>query len=409
MFWGDSEIEIGDVFELCMWCNRKPDFGAIVKSFINPPAISTVNRTFRIHMHYKIDRSWRYSRPILMPSESKSRYWTTVLDLARNLEAKDPRDYIYAFLGCPLAVGENGRPLVQADYTCTVEEAYTRVTHALIHHSREGPRVFSAVRPIDREIAVNSQTPSWMPRWKSDPHTKASSTSSSEFWYKAGGPEPWFSVRQQKENWLEVGGFVFDKIVWMSDLLKANNMRLHPRLWAPEIMGVDGEPLIDSLWSKVQKEALELGVEVQEDEFLLTLAKSYPGQRTSYDPKLYAHRHRDLIAAYRKAVRDNLSNASKSDHTSNDAAFFEKQLVENQNLRFAVTLNGRIGMVPGLSTQVGDLCGIFFGVSVPLILTPSRDGRHRLIGDTYIQGVMNGELITRFRNIDISAEKIVLE
>jgi hypothetical protein len=161
--------------------------------------------------------------------------------------------------------------------------------------------------------------------------------------------------------------------------------------------------------TKPKKRPWNRGIDIQEDEFLLTLVESYLGQRTSYDPKLYARRHHDLVAAYRKALRAKFSDASKSDLTSNDAAIFEKQLVENKNLTLAVTLNGRFGKVPGLSTQVGDFCGIFFGVPVPLILTPSKDGRHRLFGATCIHGVMDGELIKRFRRIDVSAERIILE
>ena len=73
-----------------------------------------------------------------------------------------------------------------------------------------------------------------------------------------------------------------------------------------------------------------------------------------------------------------------------------------------LTEKGRLGLVPGLTTEVGDVCCIFLGASVPCILKPANNGRYQLVGDSYIHGVMGGELMEQSHSRGFGHEKFVL-
>lgn len=57
--------------------------------------------------------------------------------------------------------------------------------------------------------------------------------------------------------------------------------------------------------------------------------------------------------------------------------------------RFCITLNSRCGAVPA-GAKTGDVICVFLGATVPHVLRPNIDGTYTLIGECYIDGVMNG-------------------
>ena len=67
------------------------------------------------------------------------------------------------------------------------------------------------------------------------------------------------------------------------------------------------------------------------------------------------------------------------------------------------TENGYMGWVPDnvygsryAQTKQGDLIAILFGCSTPMVIRP-RGRRFQVIGEAYIQGLMDGEAITFLR------------
>jgi hypothetical protein len=57
--------------------------------------------------------------------------------------------------------------------------------------------------------------------------------------------------------------------------------------------------------------------------------------------------------------------------------------------RFFVTENGRIGLGP-VGAEVGDEVCILFAGEAPFVLR-NKTGSHRLIGECYVHGIMDGE------------------
>lgn len=62
------------------------------------------------------------------------------------------------------------------------------------------------------------------------------------------------------------------------------------------------------------------------------------------------------------------------------------------NRRLLITQNGDVGLGP-INAVIGDHVCILYGCSVPLVLR-EVDGRFTLIGEAYLQGLMDGEAIT---------------
>jgi hypothetical protein len=78
-------------------------------------------------------------------------------------------------------------------------------------------------------------------------------------------------------------------------------------------------------------------------------------------------------------------------------------VTEEENVdatRVCLSRRGYAGIVPTI-TQVGDLVCIFHGSSMPFILRKSeeREGLYRLIGQSYINGMMHEEPLS-FKGVE---------
>ncbi|KAH6975769.1 hypothetical protein EDB80DRAFT_549235, partial [Ilyonectria destructans] len=58
--------------------------------------------------------------------------------------------------------------------------------------------------------------------------------------------------------------------------------------------------------------------------------------------------------------------------------------------KFCVTENGRFGRVP-LDSQPGDCICVLVGGEVPFSIRPTGRGTYTLVGECYVNGVMDSE------------------
>jgi len=72
----------------------------------------------------------------------------------------------------------------------------------------------------------------------------------------------------------------------------------------------------------------------------------------------------------------------------------------------AVLKEGYIGLVPKLAT-VNDIVCILLGCDTPVVLRPIVDG-FVFIGECYIHGIMDGELITKYEEGSILSKEFVI-
>ncbi|KAF1836091.1 hypothetical protein BDW02DRAFT_256943 [Decorospora gaudefroyi] len=74
-----------------------------------------------------------------------------------------------------------------------------------------------------------------------------------------------------------------------------------------------------------------------------------------------------------------------------DSLYKNQAFVACRGRRIAVTEQGYIGLVPACS-QVGDEVYLLGGVSVPFVLRKKNGNKFVLVGDSYVHGVMEGEV-----------------
>jgi hypothetical protein len=79
--------------------------------------------------------------------------------------------------------------------------------------------------------------------------------------------------------------------------------------------------------------------------------------------------------------------------------------------RFLITKKGYFGLGPG-DVQKGDRVAIIFGQDVPIILRRSSSETDRptweVIGEAYVQDIMNGEVMSQWQNGVVEAGEILL-
>jgi hypothetical protein len=71
-------------------------------------------------------------------------------------------------------------------------------------------------------------------------------------------------------------------------------------------------------------------------------------------------------------------------------AFERSFSVAPSDFNFFRTKKGRIGWTP-LGSKTGDIVCVLYGSNVPFILRDDGDGYHRLVGESYVHGIMFGE------------------
>ncbi|KAL7755492.1 hypothetical protein ACKLNR_014590 [Fusarium oxysporum f. sp. zingiberi] len=101
--------------------------------------------------------------PQLLHSHSSDGHLASLLNIARDYDATDPKDKVYAILGLLEALGYKS-PL-RVDYRVSVEDLYTQIAK-ILQQGSETLNVMShvEVNPLTRQVTL-SGLPSWVPNW----------------------------------------------------------------------------------------------------------------------------------------------------------------------------------------------------------------------------------------------------
>ncbi|KAL8691812.1 MAG: hypothetical protein Q9218_003058 [Villophora microphyllina] len=360
-----------------------------------------------------------------------------VLAVTRPYQATDQRDRIYAFLGHPLAAGNSKKEdateqltqtmeggtrrtlnrrtssgLMPADYDKSLDEVYLETaTHVL--KTDENPwTVLSSVDHKPNSPSLSGQRPSWVPRWDEGWYTYWLGYPT--MWYRAGGKTsvPFEATVSETGALLMAQGLVLDTIIWTSRAFTDEELTLEQQSIRSPVL---------ELWDQLQGHTLAniYGQSIQDHEFAFGLttaagraaddgpAEEDPGlQRSVYQE------YKDLIGwgkaphdestARRPGLHREVSETTIQVHAR---AYVANQRRALRNRRFYLTSSGYIGVVHH-SVEAGDVCAVLQGANMPFVLrrTPSVHGtgdvsnHYRLIGESYIQGVMRGEIFDKQDN-----------
>ena len=405
MFWGKCHTDCEDVFELSQWCWRYGHLAQVLsKHGLNLSNLFALYSD--VHSQYCGIISWQNSRPGLVERLKQGRdcSFVHVLTQVDRLKAEDPRDYIYAFLGCPASQTKDGNRLMEPDYTLTVDDVYFAAAIALLERTDEGVLVLTAVRHASRQHLVQTKQPTWVPRWHILRSYSIIGTARSTF--RAGSGMAGFRAAIHDDRSLAVSGFQFDTVAWKSDTIRAGKFALSSVLQETGMHDAE-QPYIDVLWDELSKAAQELQLQVRYDHFVFAIMMQW-GQGSLDSDNLA--RHQELFSSYLLRVHSQAlgsldwSIENKVVSEVHGASWVARNLGGSWGLSVILTKEGRIGLAPGHIAEVGDACCIFLGAQTPFVLAQMDNNRYRLVGECYIQGVMDGELLGEHEPHDIVIE-----
>ncbi|KAI1288294.1 heterokaryon incompatibility protein-domain-containing protein [Xylaria venustula] len=122
----------------------------------------------------------------------------------------------------------------------------------------------------------------------------------------------------------------------------------------------------------------------------------------------------DFVKRYTKYM--DLLNAAKEARQAIDGSGMDQDTLNFMHVlrsvtrrrRFFSTVAGRIGIGPS-NTKPGDRLRVVWFCSTPFLMRPVLEGRFRLIGETYVHGLMYGEAIELFRNKQLKETEWTVE
>lgn len=327
-----------------------------------------------------------------------------VVHLARNFETTDPRDKVYALLGHPGFREANGRvgeaERIPVDYELSCEEVYLATARFLLKAG--SPFALLSFVGHSRETMKEEQSASWVPRWSNPYRTKALNDGFRIYHDAARGTEPQLT---QVGRSLEVKGLRVDRIKWKSELLTKENVeRSVP-------MAEEQRNTLAHLWEEVCSLAgKERPIEDLFRAFCLTLnAGNFIRSGIGARQRLSAEeRFADCLTYFvETSIPLKPQAALRELYGTGHFWRFLETIKPCHERSFFVTDQGYLGIGPEVANPGDEVC-IPFGSPTPFILRPQEKGGHRLCGECYTYGLMEGQTIEAWKTGKIREQTFVI-
>ena len=320
------------------------------------------------------------------------------------LDASNPRDRIFALLGLAADRDELAIPI---DYSGCWEDTYAQTAAALLLHGH-----------VDTLLLCQGQgrhdtLPSWVPDWTA-PLTRPCGGYAHERLFSASGKStPLISAPASTTEapYLQIAGYFLDTIV-----------EAGPNALVPAVRHrrpVEGQ-LVSITASLNGDDADSITATRQFVEDIINFAKApvESDRSVRYDDNLVL----DTLSAGQEYVRassgfrrisdevgrwgcKNLLKSMEEDREEHPVTFVRDgvflYLITVFSLparRAFLTREGYIGTGPP-DLAPGDKVFVFLGFHVPAILRPAGAGRFRILGDAYVHGMMDGEILSCEREL----------
>jgi hypothetical protein len=320
------------------------------------------------------------------------RSFGTILDCfiaALTFQCTNSRDHIYALLSLPRSPG------VQPDYTLSAEKVWERFA---IKNLVEDQNLKFLALPSCMARDDSGYLPSWIPAINSK---------------MLRNPLGSFTIKAQC---FQAGGLTAPRIT-----TSANNRRLHltgrlidnvkatvPGIWdrpfpsAEDVLPKTGFLNQVMLWKRFWfQECKDLAADgdwpnlppPEKRKFYKTMMSGMTGLRDPAPQDTI-----DALEVYFNHVADYFNPGYKISDTDWNTILTQGSIIEHSvlamamGLRFCKTENGRLGQTSS-ETLPGDRICVVLGAEVPYVLRPDEGGTFKLVGQCYVDGVMDGEAL----------------
>ncbi|KAL8992030.1 MAG: hypothetical protein Q9169_007430 [Polycauliona sp. 2 TL-2023] len=283
-----------------------------------------------------------------------------LIEYLRVAECSEPRDKVYAVLGMAADQKNPGRLI--PDYSKPLAEVYTDAVRFSLSQEDHGLRVLGHVmQPASGSDGAWDvpDLPSWVPNYQTAVFNTFQSLA-----YNACGANRAHDASLDGSRLL-TRGLRVDEVVSVSEVRQNPNSTAEVEAWSPE------DP--DNVYGPTGQS--------RDEAFRTTVVADmslYPKARGHILVWRLIHADVHTLSAEEAFDQDNMSTALRC---------------TSGGRRFCWTKQGRMGLVPPFA-QAGDLLFVLWGGQMIHVLRPKDNGTFFYVGDSYIHGIMDGDLVT---------------
>ena len=308
----------------------------------------------------------------------------------RAFEATDPRDRAYGLLGLIPNVDSFGFEVIYSSEE-TLERVFIRLAQALVK-SGDAYNVLLSAGPKNSSMNV----PSWVPDWTCDQKQTQFSLlrdQAKKSLYHAGGPERLLATIIEDSQELSVRGSLFDNILLTGDAYHNPTPKKGEGLTKTMHWEAQTHALIGNLLSYPTGEAIH-------DVYRRVLVANKDNREEEASTSYIENYERMLrLFHIEEQARSPAEGRPPLDFDeeelialSGSATKYIKSISSCiSGRKLCVTRKGYIGLVSEDAIE-GDTICVFVGADVPFVLRRCDD-RYKLLGDCYIHGIMNEEIL----------------
>lgn len=330
-----------------------------------------------------VHQAWSNWRPQTLSHDSPS-CLLTLINHAAMLQCSDPRDHVYAFLGHPLAVSNDGKNhAIVPDYEKDYQEVYREVSIFLLREY--GLELFTSVE--HNAATISEQLPSWVCRWNVSLVNNDIST--------LRGPKI-----VSETMWQASRAWSLSMKINVDSALQGNNLSLQGMI-------LDQVRSVYIIFCVTKDQT---GMDVQ---FLSTAARNIVGFEGLIE-QLKIELQSDPRAAVMQTLcagdyNGSLSRlASSSTSSMDDRNLYESSVSAACYSRsFFVTTQGHFGLGPVI-TQPGDVCYLLVGATAPMMMRPVHENKCRLLGEVYLHGGTDNTMLDGIYRGEIRTTEVVV-
>jgi Heterokaryon incompatibility protein (HET) len=380
-----------------------------------------------------------------------------LVNQARWLSCKDPRDHIYSLLGHPLAQidGRSGSGVIlDPDYTKDHMDVWFDLAALLI--AKHGPRVLSPVEHNESNLA--SDYPSWVPWCWPEEYTMCTLGAYYGFYYNADGgmsvPPSAEKPTVDEKRQLHVRGIAIDSVkdafAFTTDDLAATPAKLRSMASSPTASSAQPstEPqyALRSVWQHLQNLVARSETAYSTnwlEAFSLTLIAGITAYESA-EKDIVQHR-RDFAAYFLlwlqgifgpnspefETMRPTLTHWKRGEDTPKGDSeetkerddggddvdvdpekFYVDMKLMCDGRSFFFTEKGYFGLGSWIA-KPGDRVCVMFGAKCPFLLREwsadaGTEKRYKLVQDAYVHMLMRGEAIEQFKKGEFAEESFVI-
>jgi len=312
--------------------------------------------------------------------------WNVVFE-TNDFKCTEPRDNLFSLFAIAADVRSSAKiDLLHVDYSNSIRKISINYCRWLLMHD---PYALICLRTVTGNNGCSRDVPSWTPNivpapWRRRPDLRRPLSMLS---YDAGrldsNPRPTWTLISE-DRILSIKGVITDtitKIISPPYIDITNHGWLH--------FGKDHAMWLRKCYDIVASQTANSERTIDLMYNILTCG----GEKTrGADVRDWQSPSVKTCRRWLDVVLDEHSDSEPNVYADSELSAMTKSIVYAKLRQFCVTSESRFGWVPE-ATRVGDKICVLFGGKVPFAISDCDRGHYNLMGEAYINGIMNGEAL----------------